>query len=1637
VNRLLHTSGLKNFADVGITSTTNVGITTSSFADTLALDFIDKKRVDTINNFDFALDIDTVDGKSKFLKLKNTKLSPYIECKTNRVLEIDDISALFKSTATTLTQFLDLSINARYATFLVQIRDPNTGNTQISDIILFKDSLNIFTAERSKIHTTPSELGGLLGQMDGSSNVSLKFTPDDPENNDYDLKILQTSFNTNLTGIGTQSIGFINLSGINTTVATATTSTIISTNINNTDAFFASIEVNDLATDETNFVDVYLTHDGSSSYIAEFYADTENASTSNFIGTFTSDITSNILSLNFENDQPNEVLVRSRVIGIGTTAAGIGTYRFKLTGQLDGTEKTTRFESNFSNVSVASTIATFLENEISTLKGFVRVSSGSTSALHQVLVAHDSTDSHSVQYPFISIGSTSGIGTFSSTLVGNDLNLNFHPDPLYTGGTNSVQVQTFTEAFYTQSDLLNVPPDLQYGTVTESLFLGQYDALNGARSDKTSFALQNDSTPIFQKQFNPADASSLDTSTGIFTIKDHFFETGERLIYVPGSTFEGISVTGITTAGGTLGSEVYAIRLTKDTFKISKSRPDALADIAVTFTGTGSGNAHEFEMFKKNEKALISIDGVIQSPMAFTPITTDLEYNITNTQTTFSVTGISSIQSNDIIKINDEFMKITNVGLGTTSVGPITQTGSVNVLIVERGAIGSASTNHSSGATTRLFSGGYNIVDSTVHFTDSPKGDANATQKTQANLDPVRSTFNGRVYLRQDYSTNTVFDDISDGFTGIAATHPLRVGGASTSGIQTGSSILLLNGIFQTPSTFNNLGNNYEFNEVGGESNVVFTGITSSNGQKIISDTDVNQNQLPRGGIIVSVGSTGGLGVAPLAGAKVKADIDGSGSIVGIVGIATTGGSFGISTASYNHLTGQLQVTTSGNHEFRKINEFIRLDGMVFNPSLSIPSNREFSITGILSSTTFTTDIGVDAQAHAYVGLGTVTEYLADLSLGSGYRHPVSVAVTDRTGSGSGAAVSVAVGAGGSLSFTVDSSGSGYTKPVIVIPDPSYENLPIVGVSRRGIGSTTDTGTGVTVDVMVGAANTTVGIGSTSFEVVNFKLNNNGYNFKLGDVFKPVGLVTDKSLSSLINDFELTVTEVFKDQYSSWNFGQFDFIDSIKDLQNGVRKRFPIFYNASLLSFEVDPDNPDSSLIDLDALLLIFVNGVIQEPNKSYTFDGGSSFEFVQAPDANDIIDIFFYKGTTGVDSVQVSAGASIAPTIKTGDVVQLYKVGVTTTQDPRTIFSILASDEVETNLYTGLGVNETTYKPFSWIKQKIDKKVNGEIISKSRDSIESQVYPTARIIDDITTTDNQLFVDNAKFFNYEEDFSSLVIGSVGGLIVGSTNPVAAGFTAVVSAAGTISSLSITSGGSGYVGSTTSISISAPHAIGVGVGTTAVATASITNGVITGTTITNPGFGYTYIAVPQVLAPLPNAVKEDIDTITTVQGFDGAITGIGVTGGIGHPTALKFTISADLTNNPNSVLTDLKVGYPIYIFGTQVGHGVTSVVSDNSTVVATGTTCVDNIYFVNAFNSGVGIITCNIMTGVNTTGIDTSGSTIGGFSWGRFSGFTRGSNPVSIGVTGLTIDSGLTTYPSIQRRDFGLRDNGSLRKDLG
>ena len=55
------------------------------------------------------------------------------------------------------------------------------------------------------------------------------------------------------------------------------------------------------------------------------------------------------------------------------------------------------------------------------LRVLLRVGIATASAMHQVLAIHDGTDVHTIHYPFVSIGSTSGIGTFSSNLTASNL----------------------------------------------------------------------------------------------------------------------------------------------------------------------------------------------------------------------------------------------------------------------------------------------------------------------------------------------------------------------------------------------------------------------------------------------------------------------------------------------------------------------------------------------------------------------------------------------------------------------------------------------------------------------------------------------------------------------------------------------------------------------------------------------------------------------------------------------------------------------------------------------------------------------------------------------------------------------------------------------------------------------------------------------------------------------------------------------------------------------------------------------------------------------------------------------------------------------------------------------------------------
>ena len=121
-----------------------------------------------------------------------------------------------------------------------------------------------------------------------------------------------------------------------------------------------------------------------------------------------------------------------------------------------------------------------------------------------------------------------------------------------------------------------------------------------------------------------------------------------------------------------------------------------------------------------------------------------------------------------------------------------------------------------------------------------------------------------------------------------------------------------------------------------------------------------------------------------------------------------------------------------------------------------------------------------------------------------------------------------------------------------------------------------------------------------------------------------------------------------------------------------------------------------------------------------------------------------------------------IQETVKVGDEFRVLRndaIGITTSQEnDRVVKQILGADLVETDIYTGLGVDETNNKPVRWEKQKVDIILNGEVIDKTRSSIEPQIYPTSKIIGDLsvtsgkgTGTNDGIFVDDATSFHLKK----------------------------------------------------------------------------------------------------------------------------------------------------------------------------------------------------------------------------------------------------------------------------------------------
>ena len=1825
VNSIVHPSGLKNFADTFIQSQVSVGLArTNESIRNITLDLVsDDNRVDAINNFDYVIDDESQGNKTKTILFSTKKLTNFNKCITNRVIMHDDISSKFSSVGFSPdTSSID-EITGRFVNYLIQVVDPDTFDTQLSEIVVLTKEQDIILLEKTSdtagvgLNNTDSnqKLGDFNTEITDTGVKRLIFDPVEKFTKDHDIKMLKTFSDVDILGITTNIVGSVNLTGSVVDINSNNTESIIEIDKDTFNGLQANIFIQDTFTKEFNYNEVILDFDGTNTTLSQIYSDDVIGISTNQVGIITSKLENGFIKLQIENDRNNKLNSKSSIVGLGTTTAGIGTHRFLSQGQPEGAERTVRLESTF-NLGTSSeiTYASIDKLKDSSIKSLIKVSTASTSAIHQVSAIRDADDILVVQYPFVSYGSTSGIGSFTSVINGDNIDLRFIPDDNFT---DEVKVQAYNQVFYTEQDFANNPLVLNYGNVTQSVLLSAYDGLEGKRSEKTEFELTHEGTPIYTKTFDP-DGVGLEKTTGTFTIPNHFFNTNEELVYTPDSSFVGVAATPVSigstvnNAGVTtdiLPSTVF-VKVLEDInkFQLFPTRQDITSGIAITFTGVGSGNRHKLNMTKKLSKTMIGLDGITQQPITFTSLTHTLGVNIGAGTSQFSLSGIGSIATSDVLKINDEFMKITEVGFSSTSDGSgkiddqqnISEgLSTVPTVKVERGALGIGATQHSAGDLVRIHRGAFNIVDSNVHFISPPKGNTRS-RKGNTELPFVKADFSGRTFTRQDYTTNMLFDDISDNFTGLTTNFTLKVGGANTSaGIEVGNGVVFINGVYQRPFTASATNNNYRIlaDTTAGISSIRFTGITSENGTFIVAADDINQNQIPRGGLIVSLGSTPGLGYAPLVGANVKPFTDASGGITSIVGIATSSGvSLGIQTAEYNNISGIITVTTNDVHGFglNRPNT-VKLKNLEFScdgysgvtTTIFQDHERPLFLVGVVSERSFEVQAGPSTIVHTYEGGGHAFEFFEDLTFGSGYRGPVAIGVEDINflhkfvsstnnsitansgaqftptdviyesstgdltliipshgldtsntikiatnslvftcdkdnhfsnhpypratdpannvfltitsvttdtitvnvgaggGGGTGAEVTATVGVGGTLAFNIVSSGSGYINPQINIPEPIYENLEVEGISRLGVGATTETGKNLLLNVGVSAATTSVGIGSTLFTISEFEIARAGYAFKKGDKFKPVGLVTAAHLSAPIQEFELEVVEIFNDKFSAWQFGEIDSIDSIKFLQDGQRVRFPLFFNGELISFEKDDTNDLSSLIDLDAVLLIFVNGVLQKPGISYQFNGGTTFTFTEPPQGetgeglndHDQVDIYFYKGIDGID-VQLE---NVMETIKIGDNLRIFKSdvspGITTTQtNERVVKEILNTDKVDTDIYTGLGIDEFNQKPIRWTKQKRDLQINGTLVAKSRSILEAQIYPTSKIIGDFTTTSgigvqgsNSIFVDDAQSFFFENRYG-LTISGVDALVTSGEIPTPASAVANVSGTGTISSLTITESGSGYEG-TVDVRIAAPPSgIGVGVGTTATATLTVSNGSVAFNQMTDGGLGYDSSNPPQVVIESPPFKNEQIKNIVNFEGYTGIITGITTTTRTGpNALALKFDFHAVTRGTDggfvNALANTLKVGYPILITDTKVGQGLTSVNSSNSEVVGIGTTFLDNVYIVNTVDMSAGgakgTITCNVHTNSNTaiTGIAQTGffqlngvgitTSLGKLSWGRLYGSSnvgsdliRSSNPISIGVTGLTVDAGLSTFPTIQRKNYdnigetGHRNTGSIRAEL-
>jgi len=1476
VSSLNHASGFKKFSTFEVESTPDeVNRTSISYSELNSVsDIFSIVDINSYVDFDmvsentYLLDGRTVSDQVVF---NTIPVQDYAESINNRVLVIEDISSQFNNVPRD-ERFVVVDkfpiFQTRYRKYFAYVKDKLFFNErQFGLISLIHDDLEGYIGQYGQVETF-GELGTFEFRIRGFFG-EITFNPFDFEFNDFDIELVSYSLFDTFVGLGstsqeTYSLGtVVTFTNQTASISAGTTSAIEIARVGTEyKANKLLTTLNDENGDYRESVELNIVSDGNDVYITEYGK--------LFTKALNPPIGYAAYSARISGD---DIIVEATPsVSYGATLE-VNTVSTSIDTDFDAIDtdllvlSNTRLESGIVNIGITTNTAeVHRHNRVyggayyyavvtSNFGGF----NSKLQALEIVTVNNDSDAYITVYGSVLNDPTVNTLGDFSVSVSGKNCILSFTPA---VAGEN-IAIKFFYQGVKTITENPENPDELILDLNESQINSYTTDYIGTQNEIKRKFDLFYDGYPILRRTFNASSFTSVDLNNDKLIIPNHYFSTGEEVTYdTNGDDPIGIALTSVPGIGLTdiLPPKLYIIKDNNLSVRVAASASQALKSVPdyLDLISYGTGTTHTLTGKRGNERSLITIDNMIQSPIVSTSFETTLAEPLGLKDVRVKVTNPDVFVGGDVFRVDDEILRVKVVGFGAT-----------NTLLVNRFWLGTLPSTHDIGAGCTKYSGDYNIVDNTIHFYDAPYGKVPITPKDPKpdEVDFVgistSSSFSGRIFnksgqingLSPTYSDNVLVDDISEQFTGIRSEFTLTSTDPALSGVSTSNLFVLIKNILQIPfDEQRNIDGAFTLGQTpGGDPTIIF-----KQSQEVSNHEDINSTNLPSGGIIVSTGSTFGHGYQTLRTPGASVTIDNTGSISNIT-IGSTGSGYRLVDGKEIFVTTST-ISSSGSNILTINEERSLFDKLPYSsrPLCStgigtICNDLEISSYDPITSTiTLSDNLDEDIPSGSIVSikLTELTSEIVDIGIRTESTVDYDVNYIGFTTVISGSISTNINFVNPGISFTsfydvfetLSSEPSSIGSTVVYVNTVrninninnyisinNDKNVKIVGIGNTFITIDTPLTSNILsnekvtirrfsppeivfdspigyyeIPLIYSSTSPSIGIGTGAKinlvvgeegRVIDFKFTNNGYGYRPFEVLTvPTGGLTGIPLD------QSTAFEEFKlfiDDVYDTKFSAW----SIGDLQ--VIDNFDDLFDNSRRVFPIKINGEQKSIrakkgsnIDIQAVLLVLYNDILQVPGKGYTFTGGSIITFPEAPKFGDTVSIIFYRGNGDTDVVDVD----VLESVKIGDSIFITSDDKKLIQNERIVSDVVSSDFVNTLIYNDRGISNDfeLLRPITIAKQTEDFVIDNQFIGKDRVYYEPSILPSANLISDIELNSTKFYVDTLKpfFDNAAEQIDENERNVIKIIDSREKTPAIAGTCQVSN--GEIISIPVIDGGSGY-----------------------------------------------------------------------------------------------------------------------------------------------------------------------------------------------------------------------------------------------